>query len=574
MLDTLTLTALRPELQSEPAGSAPAAYAFGRFVLRQRERLLLRDGALVELGSRAVEVLLALVEADGALLTKGALLDRVWPGVVVEENNLQVQVSVIRRALGSEGRDWIATVPGRGYRFTGPVALLAADEEAAMALSAVERAPEAAEQSPLSVLVLPFEGRGADPAGRWFADGVTDSLTTDLARVLPGGSAIIAQTSADAYRGHHAADVRAIGRVQGVRYVVEGSVLLADDWVRVNAQLIAAETGAHLWAERFDLSRHEDGDALQAQDRIVGRLARAIGLQMISAEAHRAEQAEREHPGESTAQDYVLRACAVATQGTGLLTREDIAAACALYAQALARDPENADALAGIASLQIHQVMNGYLEAGRTVRDEAAAREASLAEAEQKLARALALAPGHFKALKGRAMLLRARGLFVDAIAAAEAVLVHSPGDPIAHREIGLDLFYRGRAEEAVGWLRRADRLAPGDDPLRWTWLQSLGRALLQLGRDKEAVDALRLAVASNPTFALSHALLAAALALVGEEKTARAAMAAFRRAEPDTCVDVLAWRAAVPIEATDPLYRSGNARVLDGLRRAAALVP
>ena len=566
MLDSQTLTAL----QSHSVTSTAAAYAFGRFVLRRRERLLLRDGVPVALGSRAVEVLLALVEADGALLTKGELLDRVWPDVTVEENNLQVQVMALRRAFGPDCRDWIATVPGRGYRFTGAVAALG--DEGAVSASPGERSPEAtAERPSLSVLVLPFEGRGADPAAAWFADGVTDSLTTDLARALPGSSAVVAQTSAEAYKGHPA-DVRAIGRAHGVRYVVEGSVLLACDQVRVNAQLIATDTGAHLWADRFDVTW--DGNVLQAQDRVVGRLARAVGLQMVEAEAHRAERAEHEHPGEGTVQDYVLRACAAATQGMGLLTREDIAAACALYARALGRDPENADALAGVAGLRVHQVMNGYLDAGRTVRDQAEAREAALAEAEQKLARALTLAPGHFKALKSRAMLLRARGLFTDAIAAAEAVLAHHPGDPIAHREIGLDLLYLGRAEESVGWLQRADALAPSDDPLRWTWLQGLGRALLQLGRDREAVETLRLAVASNPTFALSHALLAAALALAGEEAAAQAAMAQFRRAEPDTCVDVLAWCCAVPLAATDPRYRGGNERVLDGLRRASASAP
>jgi len=159
--------------------------------------------------------------------------------------------------------------------------------------------------------------------------------------------------------------------------------------------------------------------------------------------------------------------------------------------------------------------------------------------------------------------------VFADAIAAAEMVLAHNPAELTAYREIGLSLLYLGRAEEAVDWFRRADMLAP-DDPLRWTWLQGLSRALLQLGRDREAVSTLRLAVASNPSFALSHALFAAALVLVGEEAQAQAAMAAFRRTEPDTQMDVLAWHAAVPIEATDPRYRSSNERVLEGLRRVA----
>ena len=368
MLDTLTLTALR----SEPT----AAFTFGHFVLRRRERLLLTDGAPVELGSRAVEVLLALIEADGALLTKGALMDRVWPNTAVEENNLQVQVSALRRALGPDGRDWIATIPGRGYRFTGPVAALADDEAAVPAVahaSDIEAAPP-----PLSVLVLPFIGRGGDSAQDWFADAVTDSLTTDLARALPPGSAVIAQASADTYKDHPA-DVRQIGREQGVRYVLEGSVLLAGERVRVNAKLVAASTGAHLWAERFDMPR---GDVLDDQDRIVDRLKRAVGLQMIGAEARRAEHANHAHAGDATAANYMLRAHAAAQQD--VVTPESIEAACALYASALERNHDIADALAGLACVRIYQVVNGSLQTGRGARDEAA-REAHLAEAKATL---------------------------------------------------------------------------------------------------------------------------------------------------------------------------------------------
>lgn len=577
MLDTTTLTALWPE-PPRPEVTASAAkpgesYALGdggRFVLRRRECLLLLNGVPVELGSRAVEILLALVDANGALLTKNALLDRVWPEVVVEENNLYVQVSALRRALGPEGRGWIATVTGRGYRFTGPVAALANGEAVAEKASVpATLLSKKREPPPLSVLVLPFAGRGDNPAGAWFADSVTDSLTTDLARMLPLGSTVVAQTTAGTYKGQHGADVRAIAYEQCVRYVVEGSVLLADDRVRVNAQLVAADTGAHVWAERFDTPRW---DALQAQDEIVGRLSRAVGLRIVEAEAHRAEQ--QEHAGasaEEAAKQFVLRGLA---QGSRTMaTRDDAEAARILYATALELDPGNAGALAGAGLQRVYQVLNGHHAAGQGVDDETARREAYLAEAEDKLARALAIAPSHPEVLKARAVLLRARGLFADALAAAEALLARNPGDPIALRETGMNLLYLGRAEEAVTWLKRAGALAPFD-PVRWTWLQGLGCALIQLGRDREAADALRLAATSNPGFAPTHGLLAAALALSGDDLAARAALAQFRRAEPDTSVEVLARRTAVPFEATAPLYQSRNERVLEGLRHAASLLP
>ena len=547
MLDTSAAMALQ---------AAGLGFAFGRFVMHRRQRQLLDNGEPVEIGSRAFEVLLALVEADGALVTKDAMLGRVWPDVIVEENNLQVQISSLRRALGSD-RDWIVTIPGRGYRFTGPVAALP-DEAAA------RRPHPGGCDGParLSVLVLPFAGRGGDPAQDWFAAAITDSLTTDIARSL-SGSTVIAQTTADTYKGRPA-NAREIGQEQGVHYVLEGSVLLADDQVRVNAQLIEAKTGAHLWAERFDKPRR---NVLGVQDEIVGRLSRSVGLHMIDAEAKRVERTEHERPGHSAAADFVLRGRAAANQR--MMTRVGIEAACILYASALKIDPDNVDALAGIACLRVYQVVHGYLNAGQTVRDEDAARETNLAEAKEKLNRALAAAPDHLAALKGRAVLLRTRGTFADAISAAETVLTHNPGEPMAHREIGLSLLYLGRAEEAVDWFHRAETLAPGD-PVRWTWLQGLGRALIQLGRDAEAVDVLRLAVGNNSTFAFSHALLAAALALMGDDAHAKTAMAEFRRAEPDTSVEMLARRCAVPYEATDLLYRSRNERVLGGLRRAS----
>lgn len=148
----------------------------------------------------------------------------------------------------------------------------------------------------MSVLVLPFAARGGDPAREWFADAVTDGLTTDLARALPTGSAVAAQTTADTYRDHHA-DVRAIGREQGVRYLVEGSVLLVEDRARINAQLIAVETGAHLWADRFDVPWQGNGDVLRVQDDIIGRLSRALGQRMLDAEMRLAGRSARDFSG-------------------------------------------------------------------------------------------------------------------------------------------------------------------------------------------------------------------------------------------------------------------------------------
>ena len=544
MLDHHTFVTASPE---------PATYQFGRFVLRGQQRLLLFDERPVELGSRAFEVLTMLVESMGALVSKAAIFDRVWAGLAVEDNNLQVQISTLRRILGAD-RDWIVTIPGQGYRFTAPILVMPRTAPA-------EPAP-AFVHGPIgvSVLVLPFVNRG-DPSANWFADGITDSLTTDLTRALPG-STVIAQTTAGAYKDRPV-DVREIGRAVGVRLVVEGSIMQASGCVRVNAQLIETETGAHIWAERFD---KPTGQVLELQDEIVARLTRAIGLQMVAYEARRAEQVEHAHPDASTAVDYVLRGHAAAAQRLSNPMRFDVA--LSLYARALELDPHNEDALTGIASIRVYQVVNCYFDGGPGGHDKAPAREVLLADADAKLARVLAVSPSNLAALKTRAVLLRARGAFLDALTASETVLAHVPSDPMGYREVGLNMLYLGRTEEAVTWFHRADAVNPGD-PMRWTWLQGLGRALIQLGQDGAAAEALRQAIESNPAFTPSYAYLAAALALSGDLDRARLEMAEFRNAEPDTTLDVLAHRSPVPADATARTYQVQNERVLDGLRKA-----
>ena len=519
-------------------------YTFGRFVLRSRQRLLLADGEPAELGGRAFDLLLLLVKSAGALVTKDAILDQVWHGVAVEENNLQVQISALRRVLGP-ARTCILTVPGRGYRFIAPVSLARAD-----AVPADDKR-SGCERGPLSVMLLPLLNR-SDSSLDWFADAVTDSLTTDLARTLPSAS-VVAQTVAASYRGQPV-DVREMGRAEGVRFVLEGSVLLTDDEVRVNVQLIEAASGSHVWAERFDKARR---GVMQVQDEIVGRLSRSVRLQMIAHEARRAEVTGSGRQYAATAPGFVVRGHAAASQA--MLTSKNLQIAAACYRSALDIDPSSADALAGIASARIYQVLNGYMLEKPDV---------GLAEAEDNIRRALSLVPGHIAALRARAALLRARGLFADALVAARSVLAHNPADPTGHREVGLNLLYLGRDEQAVESFRRADAVLPLD-PMRWTWLQGLGRTLIHLGYDQQAADVLRLAIDSNPAYPSAHGFLAAALALAGQDERAQAEAALYRAAEGEAGANGASIRSAVPVDATHAVYRRGNDRLLSGLRRA-----
>jgi adenylate cyclase len=444
-----------------------------------------------------------------------------------------------------------AAAPGGWWWLAASRSVPAVPADYVAATTSEMLAPSAADKTPapiLSVVVLPFLNLSADARQEYLSDGITDSLTTDLLRALPG-SFVVSRDTAYTYKGK-AADARQIGRELDVRYVLEGSVLPDGDLVRVNAQLIDAETGGHLWAERFDLTRR---DVLQVQDDIVGRLSRAIGLKMIDTEARRSE---RDKPKSPEAVDLVMRGKAIANRPT---SRATMVQARDLFEQALNVERDNPEALAGIATTYVFEALNGYHETGN---------EDRLHQAELLLTRALAIDPHQLMALKARAALLRAQGNFGDAIAAAEAVITENPGEPWAYKEIGLSTMYLGRAEQALGWFAKADRFGPRD-PGRWTWLDGRGHALILLGRDEEAIRFLRIALDANPNAVGTHAFLAAAYALTGRPDEARAALAQHDRLRPGETVMNFRRKSPVPLRLTSPEYQQQYERLKDGLRKA-----
>jgi TolB-like protein/Flp pilus assembly protein TadD len=397
----------------------------------------------------------------------------------------------------------------------------------------------------LSLVILPFRNLSENAADEYLVDGVVNNLITSMPRALPG-SFVISQSTAFTYKGRKVS-ARQVGQELGVRYVLEGGVLAEADHVRVNAQLIDAETDETLWAEHFDKERK---DLLKAQEEIVARLSRSVGLQMISSEAARGGASH-------DSVDLVMRAQA---QANDIRLPQHAAQADALFREALELDPQNVDALVGRASTRIYQVLNLY------VLDR---REELLDEAEAMISRAMLLASDHIGLLKSRSALLRARGRFAEAVVTAATVIARNPGEPAAYRELGLNKLYLGDTEAAIEWFHRADRIAPRD-PHRWTWLQGLGRALMQLGRDAEALDALREALASNPSFNRARALLAAAEALMGDSENARRSMAKFMAAEPAmTILQFVEQRSHVPLQAVDARYLQENDRIVLGLRLA-----
>lgn len=398
-----------------------------------------------------------------------------------------------------------------------------------------------------SIVVLPFANLSGDPKRDYLADGITDSLISDLAHALPGVP-IVSRDTAFTYKGR-GADAREIGRELEVRYLLEGSVVLDDEHVRVNTRLVETREASQLWAERFDA---ELKSILQVQDEIVSRVSRAIGLQVVDIEARRSW---RERPDSAELIDLVMRGKSVLNLPSSQATMIE---ARGLFEQAVNVEPASADGLAGVATTLVFEFLNGYYETGGDER---------LGRAERLLNRALAIEPRHLMALKANAALRRAQGRFDDAIDMAKMVIMENPGEPWTYKELGLSSLYLGKPEQALEWFAKADRIGPRD-PGRWTWLDGRGHALILLGRDEEAVRALVNALDANPKNISPHAFLTAAYALLGRPEEARAALAAYLERRPGARVSTFRTQAPVPLALTSAAYRQQFARVREGLRK------
>ena len=266
--------------------------AFGPFRLDVRTRTLCREGVKVALGSRSLDILCALIGSRGNLITKDELMARVWPGLVVEDNTIQVHVSALRKALGEGdgGQRYILTVPGQGYRFV--------PDSRDGRTDAIEKPELPPKPERLSIAVLPFQNMSGDPAQDYFADGVVEDITTALTRFPT--LLVIARNSSFTYKGR-TVDIRQVGRELGVCYVLEGSVRTSGPRIRITGQLIDAESGVHLWADRFD---GEMTDLFDLQEEIAARVVGAVAPRLEQAETERSTR----KPTESLqAYDFYLR---------------------------------------------------------------------------------------------------------------------------------------------------------------------------------------------------------------------------------------------------------------------------
>ena len=392
----------------------------------------------------------------------------------------------------------------------------------------------------LSIVVLPFVNIGDDPEQDYFVDGVTESLTTDLSRIH--GSFVIARNTAFAYKGH-LPDARQIGRELNVRYVLEGSVRRGGNRLRINVQLIDAETCIHLWAERFD---KPVTNLLDIQDEIVSRLANTLDSELIAAEAQRASRSP--HPD---AMDLYFQGRACWNKG---MTPEYLAQARNFYDRALTLDPRNVDAMVGMATLVA-------TIAGSFASDD---RAAQLAAAETMLNSALSMDPHYAGAHLAMGAVLMFTNRANQGIRECEHALVLDRNLADAHGCIGMAKYFVGRAEETEAHIHEAFRLSPRD-VFAYRWLLFVGISKAQLGADAEAASWLRRSIEANRNFPLAHFHLAEALALLGQLDDARAAAQAGLALDPGFNLR----RYRVNALSDNPAYLAGRERSCEGMRMA-----
>jgi TolB-like protein/Tfp pilus assembly protein PilF len=394
----------------------------------------------------------------------------------------------------------------------------------------------------LSLVVLPFVNLGGDPEQEYFVDGVTESLTTDLSRI--SGAFVIARNTAFTFKGNPI-DIKQLGRELNVRYVLEGSVQRGGKRLRVNVQLIDAETSNHLWAERFD---KPVADLFDMQDEIVSRLANALDAELIAAEARRAERSP--HPD---AMDLVFQGSSWQNKG---LTPDCMAQARRFYEKAIALDPENVEAMVGLARVDT-------LLGAAIMTDDWSARFTS---AEATLTKALSLAPNHASAhaVLGSLQIFTKRA--AQGIAECEQALTLDRNLARAHGVIGLAQVYLGRAAETEAHVNEAFRLSPRDT-LAPRWSLFVGLAKAQLGADAEAVIWMRRSLDANRNYSATHFDLAGALARLGRLDEARASVNAGLALDPR--FTIRRYRDATYANSDNPTYRAGRERLIEGMRLA-----
>lgn len=476
-------------------------YGFGPFSLDVVAGILFRDAEPTDLGERAVVLLKSLIEAAGAPVSKETLIETAWPGLAIEDSNLTVQIAAMRKVLAtvSEGSGWIQTLPRRGYRYAGPK------------VETKARGADANPKKPIhkaSIAVLPFANLSSDPSNEYFADGMVDDIITGLSRCKE--LFVVARSSSFTYKGRPQ-DVKQIGQELGVRYVLEGSIRRDQNRIRINGQMIEAESGASVWARHFDRNL---GDVFALQDEMAAAVVGAIAPGLRQAEVERVKRKRRES---LDAYDLVLRA--QPDVFSGMPDRATLA--LEFLHRALSAEP--AYALAHAFAAMCHH--NRFLRAGL----QEAERSASIHHAN------LAIEHGQDDAL---ALAFAGFSIGMDAhdrtaaSACFERALSISPSTALIYILGSVILGWSGDADRAIEWGRRGLHLSPLD-PWAFAAFHSIMLGHFRRGEYEQSMIAAHKAVQSNPGHSISHMLLAAPLMKLNRVAEAKAAAARVLELQP-----------------------------------------
>jgi TolB-like protein/tetratricopeptide (TPR) repeat protein len=516
-------------------------YFIDGYVLDAERRELRKGDMLQPVEPQVFDLLEYLIANRDRVVSRNEMFAAIWKGRTVSDSALSSRINAARTALGDTGEKQrlIRTLLRKGVRFVGDVRETNGAATATLASAQVEGTPGIASDT-ASIVVLPFHNLGDDPKQEYFVDGVTESLTTDLSRIM--GLRVIARNTAFTFKGK-AIDVKQIGHELNVRYVLEGSVQRSGSRLRVNVQLADAETGAYLWADRFD---KPFSDLFDMQDEIVSRLANTLNTRLVEVEAQRAERSL--HPD---AIDLNFQGSACLHKAS---TPEDFTRARDFFERALSIDDRNFVAFAGMAAADLDM-------ASILLTDDHASR---YSEAETNAIKALSLAPNYAMAnwILGVVYIFTNRS--AQGIAKCEQALALNRNLAGAYNSIGLGKLFSGRAAETEAHVLEAFRLSPRDKHANY-WMFSIGRAKMQLGADAEAVDWFRRSIDTNRNFALAHFVLAGALGALGALDEARAAARAGLALSPEfTIRRVLAHRVS-----DNTTYIATIERLCQGMRTA-----
>jgi TolB-like protein/DNA-binding winged helix-turn-helix (wHTH) protein/Flp pilus assembly protein TadD len=529
-------------------------YEFGPFILDPEQRRLSRDEGLISVPPKGMDILIFLVQHRGEVVTKDNLIQNVWPNTFVEEANLSQNVFLLRKALGEKAQEnrYIATVPGRGYRFVASVqemdseAGASAEKEVPGINPVLEPLPAAATSTPVfpgtslappsgrpshrtaitwsalavavvillafaqrhhwlggsakaagvsSIAVLPLENLTGDSGQDYFADGMTDALITDLAQI--GALRVISHTSVEQYKGTRK-PLPQIARELNVDAVVEGSVARAGNRVRVNAQLIQAVNDEHLWARAYE---GDLDDVLTLQNNISRNIADEIQVRLMPGEQARLARRASVKP---EAYEAYLKGRYFWSKRTA----ESLRTSIDYYQQAIAADPQFAAAYAGLADT--------YSIIGSDVMPASVASEQARAAAMKAVELDPSLAEGH-------AALALVHFYYdwnwTEAESECRRAIELNPNYATAHSWYSLYLGAMGRKAEALIEAQRAREL----DPLSPSVGIRLAGAYLATGQYDQALQELTKTLELDPAFSSAHEVRAKILESMGQFKDSMA---------------------------------------------------